>query len=129
MASILYPAYCERVNHKLTFDKQVGSCSGRSGHKLVLSSVSKVNVPYGEGVRELPAADLTPLRRLHLHPVLQPFVGDALIVDSDLKGDGVPLLSIQVLQHGGDEDRWRGGDKSSNTEITLIIFYYSGLYM
>lgn len=67
-----------------------------------------MNVSDGERVRELPAADLTSVRRLDLHAVLQPFVGDALVVDGDLEGDGVSLLSVQVLQHGSDQDGWTG---------------------
>lgn len=95
------------VKCQFTFDKQVCGGGCRAGHKLVLSSVSKVNISNGERVRELPAADLTSFRRLNLYAILQPFVGDALVVDGDLEGDGVSLLSVQVLQHGGDQDGWR----------------------
>lgn len=87
-----------------TFDKKVGGTGRRAGHKLVLSAVSEVNVANGQRVGQLPASDLAPLGRLDLHAVLQPFVGDALVVDGDLEGDGVPLLSVQVFQHGGDQD-------------------------
>lgn len=66
-----------------------------------------MNVSDGEGVRKLPTADLAPVRRLNFYAVLQPFVRDAFIVDGDLKGDSVSLLGIQVLQHGGDQNRWR----------------------
>lgn len=56
---------------------------------------------------DLLAADLTPVRRLDLDTVLQPFVGNALVVDRDLEGDGVSLLGIQVLQHGCYQDSYR----------------------
>lgn len=92
-------------NAYITFHKQVCRRGSGSSHKLILSSVSEVNIPDGEGVRELPSSDLTPVRRFELHAVLQPLVGDALVVNGDLKGDGVSLLSVQVLQHGRDEDR------------------------
>lgn len=90
-----------------TFNKQVSGGGGGSSHKLVLSSVSEVNISDGERVRELPAADLTSVRRLDLNAVLQPFVGDSLVIDGDLEGDGVSLLSVQVLQHAGDQDGCR----------------------
>lgn len=95
------------MKHHVTFDEQVSGGGGRAGHKLVLSSVSEMNISHGERVRELPAADLAPVGRLDLHAVLQPFVGDALVVDGDLEGDGVSLLSVQVLHHGGDQDGCR----------------------
>lgn len=63
-----------------------------------------MDVADGECVRELSAADLTAVRRLDLHAVFQPFVGDAFVVDGDLEGDGVSLLGVQVLQHGRDQD-------------------------
>ncbi len=88
------PIHSKHVKHHVTFDKQVSGGGGRPSHKLVFSSVSKVNISDGERVRELPAADLTSVRRLDLYAVLQPFVGDALIVDGDLEGDGVSLLSV-----------------------------------
>lgn len=84
-----------------------------------------MNVPDAERVRELPAADLTSVRRLDLHAVLQPFVGDALVIDGDLEGDGVSLLSVQVLQHGGDQDGWRGKYRSGETflkKFTKLTF-------
>ena len=74
-------------------------------------------------MRELLAADLTSVRRLDLHAVLQPLVGDALVVDGDLEGDGVSLLSVQVLQHGGDQDGCRGEDTSG--EKQKLNFYLS----
>lgn len=46
------------------------------------------------------------------------------MVDSDLKGDGVSFLSIQVLQHGGDQDGCGEGPHSCDCIIhplTLII--------
>lgn len=91
------------MRNPVTFHKEVGGRGGRPGHKLVLPPVPKVDVPDAERVRELPAADLTPVGRLDLHAVLQPLVREALVVHSDLEGDGVSLLSVQVLQHRGDE--------------------------
>lgn len=88
----------------VTFDKQVSAGGGGAGHKLILAPVSEMDVADGERVCELSAADLTAVRRLDLHPVFQPFVGDAFVIDSDLEGDGVSLLGVQVLQHGRDQD-------------------------
>lgn len=95
---------------QITFNKQVSAGRSRAGHELILAPVSEMNVADRERVRELSAADLTAVGRLDLHPILKPFVGDTLVVDGDLKGDGVSFLSIQVLQHGGDHDGCREED-------------------
>lgn len=90
-----------------------------------------MDVADGERVRELSAADLTAVRRLDLHPVFQPFVGDAFVVDGDLKGDGVPFLSVQVLQHGGDQDGCSGQVRGRVTTLKRIcinnhVFFWFG---
>lgn len=56
---------------------------------------------------QLFAASLAPVRRPDLHTVLQPSVRDLVIVDVDLKGDRVFLLSVEVLQGRGDDDGWK----------------------
>lgn len=100
------------TKHEVTFDEKVSVGGSGASHELVLAPVSKMNIADGERVRELSAADLTTVRRLDLHPVFKPFVGDPFVVDGDLKGDGVSLLSVQVLQHGGDQDGCREEPRS-----------------
>lgn len=110
--------------HRSTFDEQVSGSGGGASHELVLSSIPEVNVSDGERVRELPAADLTPVRRLDLHAILQPLVGDALVVDGDLEGDAVSLLGVQVRQHGGDQDGCTGEQRSSDIlEHQKVLFW------
>ena len=101
-------------NRRRTFDEQVSRSGGRAGHKLVLSSVPEVDVSDGERVCELPTAGLTPVRSLDFHAVLQPLVGDVLVVDGDLEGDAVLLVGVQVRQHGGDQDGCTGEQRSGD---------------
>lgn len=77
----------------------------RAGLEGVLSAVSKVSVPDAQSVSQLFAASLASVGGADLHAVLQPFVRDFLVVDVNLEGDEVFLLSVHVLQHRRDEDR------------------------
>ncbi|CAG5962715.1 unnamed protein product, partial [Menidia menidia] len=92
---------------------RLGFGHGGSGLEGVLSAISKMDVPDAQSVGQLFAAGLASVRGLDLHPVLQPFVGDSLVVDGDLEGDGVFLLSVQVLQHRRDQNGWKTWKPSS----------------
>ena len=63
-----------------------------------------MDVSDAEGVSQLFAANLASVRRLDLHSVFQPLIGNALVVDIYLKSDGISLFGVKVFQHGCDQN-------------------------
>ena len=97
--------FCKQRETKLfTINIEFCSCFCCSSNKLVVRTVTKVHIAYGERVGELLASGLTPVSGPNFYTVLQPFIGDAFIIDSNLKGNSVFLLSIEIFKHGGDQN-------------------------
>lgn len=88
----------------LTLHVELGGGSGRAGPEGVLGAVPEVDVPEAQAVGPLSAARLAAVRGADLHAVLQPLVGDVLVVNGHLEGDGVLLLGTDVLQLRRDGD-------------------------
>lgn len=79
-------------------------CDCRTSNESVVGAVSKVNISDAQSVSQLSAASLASVRRTDLHAILQPSIRDFIIVDIDLKGDRVFLLSMQVVKGLCDDD-------------------------
>lgn len=95
------------VNGSLTLHIESSRCDRRAGREGVLGTVSKVNIPDVQCVSQLFAASLVSVCGPDLHTILQPFVGNLLIVDIDLKADHVFLLSMQIPERLCDDNGCR----------------------
>ena len=80
-----------------TFNIKVCGCSCRASNKFILSSITKMNIPDCEGVRKLFWTGLALVCWPNLNTILEPLVGDVLIIYIYFKGDGVSLLGIEVF--------------------------------
>lgn len=81
-----------------------------------------MDVADAQSMVELSASNLASVCGSNLYTILQPFVGHALIVNIDLKGDGVFSLSIDVLHHCGDDESCK---HQRQTLASLPLIFHS----